>query len=565
MNREKRTKYLHIILAVGILMMVNILANTSFHQIDLTDDKRFTLSEASKKVLYNLEDQISIRLLLPGNVPAEFKRLQISTVELLAELRSRTRNITYFISDPNAGTTEEVNKKIDELRKDNIIPQRISIPKGNEYQEVYLYPYAIVNFGDRYVPISLLEPNSPGIPAEVTLNNSISLLEYKFVDAIQKLTLESKSNIVFTTGHGELEPRRTAALETLLRPYYNTGRMDLSELTGINEEIDLVVVAGPSTSFSDKDLYKLDQYIMHGGKVVWFIDPLKVSVDSIGNQTFVPPPNDVNLDDMFFKYGFRLDPNTILDLECSTIPLATGMQGNRPVFQQFNYFYHPLILPKSNHPVVKGLGRISMRFPGTIDTVKTKHKVDKTVLLTSSEYSRTQMTPVRLDFEILRAPADPKLFNQGEQIVGLLLEGTFASFFENRIKPGMQEGMQSLGQPFKVQSEPTKMIIVSDAGIIENIVGKDNRISPIGYNRFNDQIYKANEDFALNLINYLFDSNGIMEARSKEVKLRLLDAAKVKTEKSKWQLINIAIPLFVLVIFGYLFGFIRKRRYGRPV
>ncbi len=560
---NQNTKIIHFVLALGLVILINLIASLVPKKIDLTDDKRFSLSEATKNILYGLDNDISIKVLLDGEIPAEMKRLQNSTLELLDEFRSRSRNITYFLDDPNAGAVEEVNATKESLRKDGIIPQRIAVQKGNERQESYIYPYVIIHFGERYLPISLLEQRTPGVPAEITLNNSISLLEYKLIDAIQKLTVQYKANIVFTTGHGELMPHQTAALERLLNPYFNTARLDLSTQTKIHEDIGMVVVAGPHYPFSDQDLFKMDQYIMHGGKVLWFIDPLKVSMDSLGRGIYIPPPNDVNLDDLFFKYGFRLEPNLLLDLECATIPLATGVQGGRADFEAFNYYYHPLILPRINHPIVKGLGRIFLQFPGTIDTIKTKTTIDKTVILESSQYARTQMTPVRMDFEMFRIPPNPEQFNKGYQKVGILLEGSFSSFFENRVKPQMEQGLDQIGQPFKAAGEPTKMAIISDSEFLKSYVGENNNISPIGFNPYDRKTYKANEDFILNLINYFFDENGVMATRSKEVKLRLLDKAKVKAEKSKWQSINIALPILTLILFGILFQFARKRKYTR--
>ncbi|MEM9991845.1 MAG: gliding motility-associated ABC transporter substrate-binding protein GldG, partial [Bacteroidota bacterium] len=291
---------------------------------------------------------------------------------------------------------------------------------------------------------------------------------------------------------------------------------------------------------------------------------LNVAVDSVDrNKKYVPFDYQLNLEDLWFKYGIRIEPNLILDLECSQIPLQTGTIGSKPQFDLFPYYYHPIISPKSKHPIAKSLSRVDMRFPSTIDTnVRTKTDVKKTVLLTSSQYTRIQYPPVTLDFEILRYPPKPEKFNKAPQPVAVLYEGVFPSLYANRVQESMKVGLEELGLEFKAESSPTRMLVVSDGDVIRNVVSRDGEVSPTGFNQFEQRVY-ANKDFLINAVEYLLDEKGVIEARGKEVKLRLLDTIRATEERGFWQLLNIVLPLVFLAIFGIAYTALRRRRYAK--
>ena len=557
MNRKQTL--LQGLILLGIVILINVIASFFYGTLDLTEDKRYTLTDATKSSLESLEDIIYVRVLMDGDFVAGFKRLQTSTEEMLQDFQSVSPYIEYDFIDPLVGNNEEKNKTIEQLAEQGLTPTNLRVPDGDKVTEKLIYPYAIFNYHKTSFVVNLLEPDVPGTNKDIILNNSVSLLEYKFANAIQKLLLGIKKDIIFTDGHGELNAQQTSDLETSLRPFYNTGRIDLDTVTGITQDLDLLVVAKPKMPFSEKDKFKIDQYVMNGGKVLWMLDRLNTSLDSISlSGNYIPLDLPLELDELLFKYGARIQSNMVLDLECSRIPMF--IDANQQ--EMFPWYYHPLIAPTSQHPIVKNLDRINLKFPSTIDTLKTKTNVKKTVLLSSSQYSRIQRVPTRLNFEILRYEPEVDLFNKGPQPVALLLEGTFPSLYENRLESGMKEMLQDIGAPFREKSVDTRMIVVSDGDFAKSLYNNNTQeVSEIGFNKWERRVYKGNKDFIINAIEYLIDNNGILNARSKEVKLRMLDKYRAKAERTKWQLVNIILPLVFLLLFGLVFNFWRKRKY----
>lgn len=568
MNNKKTQTFLQLGLFIGILVFLNVLGNYFYTYFDLTEEKRYTLTKPTRQMLQDLDDVVYVQVLLDGKFPAGFKRLQNAVLELLEDFRSEASVIEFQFDDPTEGSVEEINARREQLAKDGILPINLRVEDVEGSKETLIYPYAIFNYKGRAAVVNFLEASRPGIPQEVVLNNSVSLLEYKFANAIQKLQGSHKPNIAFLEGHGELHPLQVMDFERNLRQYYDTYHFSLDTVMQLPaEEVDVVLVAKPRGAFSEQDKFKIDQYIMNGGRMLWLIDKLNVNIDSINrNQVYVPFPYPLDLDNLLFKYGIRLDDNLVLDLECSPIPLKVGDTGGQPQFRLFPFFYHPVVASKSEHPIVKSLDRIDLFFPSSIDTtVRTKTEIKKTVLLNSSQRSRIQLIPTTLNFEVLREKPNPALFNQPFQPLAVLYEGIFPSAYENRVTQSMMDGLNQLGLSFKVQSVATKIIVVADGDLIRNEVrldadGKPYPL-PLGQNPFDGYVY-ANKDFLLNAIEYLLDENGIIEARSKDVKLRLLDEVRASSEQTKWQLINLVLPLLFLGVFGIVFNGIRKRRFG---
>lgn len=571
MNKRFQT-ILQIVLLLGILIFVNVLGNFFYTYFDLTEEKRYTLTKPTRQLLSDLDEVVSIQVLLDGELPAsDFKRLQKSVRELLSDFRAASTYIEYEFVNPNEGTAEQIKQRQEELAKDGIIPTNLKLQEAEGSKEQLIYPYATFTYKGRYTIVNFLEADRPGIPKPVLVNNSVSLLEYKFANAIQKLQTSQKPNIAFLQGHGELVPLQMLDFEKTLREFYDTYYFNLDTLLYLPAaEISALVVAKPRGTFSENDQFKLDQYVMNGGKILWLIDRLNVNIDSINQrQRYVPYAYPLGLENLWFKYGIRIDPSMVLDLECSIIPLARegSALGGQPQFEPYPFPYHPVIAPKSKHPTVKSLDRVNLFFPSSIDTtVRTKTPVKKTVLLASSAKSRKQLTPATLDFSRLRIPPKPENFNQPNQPVAVLYEGIFTSAFENRVTESKRKLLEQAQMPFQTQSQPTTMIVVADGDIIRNDVRLNNENVPypleLGRNPFDGYVY-ANKDFLLNAVEYLLDDNGIIEARGKDVKLRLLDQVKAETEQTKWQLINIVLPLALLLIFGLFYNWQRKRRYGR--
>lgn len=561
MRNQQRIQYLIII---GILVSLNVLGAFVYKKWDLTEDKRYTLTEPTVNMLEDIDQVIYVNVLLSGDLPAGFKRLRRATQDMLNAFANRNGLIHYKFSDPQEGSITQINAVSQQLAKDGIIPTRLRIRDKSESKEKLIYPYAIFNIGSENFAVDLLENERPGIDNELILNNSIGLLEYKFADAIQKLRRYGKPNIVFTAGHDELSFEQTRYIERRLRENYNTAHVDLDTVIAIPEDIDLLIVAKPRATFSDKELFVLDQYLVNGGNAIFLIDQLNVSLDSLSrNNGYIPTAYDLNLSPLFFKYGARIQPNLILDLECTRIPLVIGQLGGRPQTELFPWFYHPLMATASQHPIVKNIDRVNLSFPSTVDTVRTKVPIEKTILLTSSKYTRIQRIPVRLNVGAAGTEPDPALFNKEPQAVAVLLEGRQLSLFENRVTSDIQEQMRSLGTEFKVQNASSKIMIVSDGDLAKNVYNATSgEIKEIGFNKYENFVFQGNQALLFNAIEYMLDQEGIIEARAKEVKLRMLDVVRAQTESLKWQLINVVLPLLILILSVWGFNAIRRRRYA---
>nr|MBS0038562.1 gliding motility-associated ABC transporter substrate-binding protein GldG [Saprospiraceae bacterium] len=561
---EKNKNLINLLLLTGIILLVNVIANYQHTFIDLTEEKRFTLTQPTVEIVEGLPDVLYVQVLLEGEFPAGFKRLQTAAEDMLRQFRNLNPNFEYEFVNPNEGETQEVSLRREELAKTGIYPVNMRIVESGETSERLIYPYAVFNFGSRSLSVNLLENEVPGVNPQVTINNSISLLEYKFANALVKLRTAFKPTIAFTEGQGEAESALLADLNRNLREYFQVGRITLDSLYYVDPtEVPLMVVARPTAPFSERNKFILDQYIMKGGKVLWLINKLNVNIDSIRrHQNFIPWENDLNLDDLFFKYGLRINADMVQDLECSRIPMVVGRVGSQNQMDLLPWFYYPLVAPKSDHPIVKALDRINLFFPSTIDTIRTKGEVEKTVLLSSSDNSRFQMIPAQVNFEILRYDPEPERFNRSHLPMAVLLEGEFYSAFENRVTQEMEETLRSLDLSFTPKVENNAMIIVSDGDMALNSFHPNTgEIRPLGYNPYERRVY-ANRDFLLNSIEYLLDDSGILEARSREVKLRLLNEVKARAERTHWQLLNIAVPIGFMILFGFVYNYLRKRRFS---
>ncbi len=553
-------------LAVILITVIFInIAGTFFHfKIDLTEDKRFTLTPATRQIVTEVDAPIFIQVLLEGKFPAEFRRMPAAIREMLLEFNKLNNEIRFRFENPLEGEKEEVQQRLDAWAQVGIIPTELNVRVVEGQSRQRIYPYAIFNYGDRQVAINLLEESSGATSGDVALNTSITLLEYKFSNAIAKLRATSKPNILLSAGHGELYAEQTAALEANLRAFYNLGRVNLDSIYRIPPEIAMLIVAKPTIHYSEKNLFVIDQYIMNGGSVIFLLDPLTVNLDSIRkNNQYLPYDNDVGLDDLLFKYGARINKNFVLDLNCTSIPLAINKPGGNSQFNLFPWYYHVLAQGDGIHPIVKGLDPVNLFFPASIDTIKTKSTIFKTPLLYSSVYTRLQYNPVLLDFEILKTNPDQSKFQAPPQILALLLEGRFNSAYENRVSPAMMDGLDQIGASFKGEGEPSRILIVSDGDLAKNYINPTTReIQPLGFNQFVNYTF-ANQEFLNNSVEFMLDRIGLSEARAKNIKLRLLDKQRIQTERLYWQMLNVVLPLVLLIVIGIIFNVVRKRRFAR--
>ncbi|MGH1435293.1 MAG: gliding motility-associated ABC transporter substrate-binding protein GldG [Lewinella sp.] len=568
MNRKTQT-IVQFFLGLGVLLLINIVANSRmggrplYGALDLTEEKRYTLTEGTKTLLEAQEDVIFVRVLLEGEFPAGFKRLQSATREMLEDFHSESPYIEYEFYNPNEGTVDEINTRREQYKEEGIVPVNLRVKGVEGTSTTSIFPYAIFYKGERSVYVNILENEIPGVPSDVVLNNAVALLEYKFANAIQKLNRSYREIIAFSTGQGELPPIQTADLEKELRTYYDVGRLSMDSVAVIPQDISALIIAKPTRPFSDNNKFKIDQYIMNGGKVMWLLDRVAVDLDSLqGRPEYYPKPYDLNIDDLLFRYGLRFNDDLVQDLRSTRIPLATGMLGNAPQFDLFRYPYHVLALPQSNHPIVRSLEAVNLFYPSSIDlSPRTKTPIDKTILLMSSDAARYQKLPVGLDFDFLRYDLDPNKFQQDSLVMGVLLEGTFSSMYENRLSPENLAVLEDIGVEYQSQSVPNAMIVVSDGDVVANPVRPDGSVVPLGYNVF-EKYQFSNKDFLFNALEYLLDDGGIIQARGKEVRLRMLNNERAEAEATFWRVINIATPVALLLLFGLVYFLLRRKKYG---
>ncbi len=568
MNRKTQT-IVQFFLGLGVLLLINIVANSRmggrplYGALDLTEEKRYTLTEGTKTLLEAQEDVIFVRVLLEGEFPAGFKRLQSATREMLEDFHSESPYIEYEFYNPNEGTVDEINTRREQYKEEGIVPVNLRVKGVEGTSTTSIFPYAIFYKGERSVYVNILENEIPGVPSDVVLNNAVALLEYKFANAIQKLNRSYREIIAFSTGQGELPPIQTADLEKELRTYYDVGRLSMDSVAVIPQDISALIIAKPTRPFSDNNKFKIDQYVMNGGKVMWLLDRVAVDLDSLqGRPEYYPKPYDLNIDDLLFRYGLRFNDDLVQDLRSTRIPLATGMLGNAPQFDLFRYPYHVLALPQSNHPIVRSLEAVNLFYPSSIDlSPRTKTPIDKTILLMSSDAARYQKLPVGLDFDFLRYDLDPNKFQQDSLVMGVLLEGTFSSMYENRLSPENLAVLEDIGVEYQSQSVPNAMIVVSDGDVVANPVRPDGSVVPLGYNVF-EKYQFSNKDFLFNALEYLLDDGGIIQARGKEVRLRMLNNERAEAEATFWRVINIATPVALLLLFGLVYFLLRRKKYG---
>ncbi len=558
-KRNKKRDLLSLGLAIALLVMLNYLGSFVFHRFDLTTEKRYTLSDATKKLLKNLDDVVFVKVYLEGDFPAGFKRLRNETKEMLDEFRAYSdNNIEYEFINPIAGVDKkQQNEVCKQLYDKGLDPTNLEVKDENGTSQQIIFPGAIVTYRGHEMPWQLLKTQMGQSP-EAQLNNSIQSLEYEFASCIRNLTVNIRPEIAFIAGHDELDTMSVQDIADGLSEFYTVRRVVINEQLNALKKFDAIIIAQPDSSFTDKDKFIIDQFIMKGGKVLWLIDPLYTSPDSLRkNGGTLSVPYNLRLDDMLFKYGARLNPDLIVDMQSSVIPVNAAMRGQPANIQMKPWIFSPLILPSGNHPIVKNLDVIKMDFVSSIDTVASKG-IRKTILLQSSKYSKSILSPVRVDLRMVNMPQDEKRFNNPYRNVAVLLEGKFESLYKNHLDPKIAKD-SAIG--FKEDGVETKMIIVSDGDAIRNDIDyRSQKKLPLGYDKYTNQTY-GNKNFLMNCVNYLCDDSGLISVRARELTLRLLDKKKLKNERLKWQTINTGLPLLGLIIFGIIYTIIRKRKY----
>ncbi len=563
-------------LGLILIIIVNIISSFIFTRIDLTSEKRYSLSEPTKELLRDLDDIVYFKVYLDGEFPAGFKRLSNAVKEMLDEFRAYSSRIQYeFINPADAATPSEVKARQEELIRKGLNPTDLMVKTSDGSTQQIIFPGAIVSYRQTELPLEFLQTQINQTPEQI-LNHSVQALEYNISSMIHKLTLRTKPALAFIEGHRELQEIDVYDITSSLSEYYKVERVSIDErifaLTGrdttsdgeviIRNKYAAIIIAQPQTAFSEKDKFIIDQYIMHGGKVLWLIDPVHATMDSlVSSPTTMGLAIDLNLQDMLFNYGARLNPDLILDLNALPIRMVTGMMGDQPQIDFVPWYYFPVLFPTSGHPVVRNLNAVMTNFVSSLDTVEAEG-IKKTILLTTSPYSRILQTPVLIDLRLCAEEPDQQSYRTANVPVAVLLEGEFESLFKNRVPPQIQDS-PLIG--FKEKSQPTGMIVAGDGDIIRNqLHASQGYPLPLGFDQYTRQHF-GNRDFILNAVNYLCDDSGLIAARSKEVKLRLLDNTKLTSGRTRIQLINTVLPVVVILAYAIVRMYRRKHRYARVI
>ncbi len=560
-HHKKHT--MHFALVVVVLLLLNFIGNYAYKRFDLTQDKRYTLSEAAKQTVATVDAPVLVDVFLKGNFPPEFRRLQEETEQLLEEFAAYNSNIKYEFLDPLEG--EENPQAIQQqMANFGLTAAQVEVKEGGKVSTELVYPWALAYYNEKTVKIPLLK-NQLGTTSEERVNNSIQNLEYAFADGFNKLANPKKRKVAVLKGNGELDDRYIADFFATLRDYYFiapftldsaavTPKRTLEQL----KSFDLIVTAKPTEAFSDSEKYILDQYTMNGGASLWLVDATEIQRDTSSGRSFAFG-KDLNLNDFFFKYGIRINPNLVKDVYSAPIVLATGNE-NDTQYNRYPWFFSPLSSSGNDHPVVTNIEAVKFDYVSGIDTLP--NTLRKTVLLSSSPITKVVGLPAEIDFDkeiprnlkTINEGPDPSEYTAGETPVAVLLEGEFPSVFTNRIKPFQ------LSED-KTKSRPTKMVVISDGDIIVNQLDR-NRPLELGFDKMTNAMY-GNKEFLLNTVNFLLDDSGLINIRTKEIAVPFLDPQRTVEQRTLWQVVNLLLPLGLLAIFGIFFQYFRKRKYAR--
>ncbi|HNB13425.1 MAG TPA: gliding motility-associated ABC transporter substrate-binding protein GldG [Bacteroidia bacterium] len=561
MKKKIRSANLYqFLLLLLVIVGLNTLGKFLFWRFDLTSEKRFTLSSTTKEKLKNLQDVVYIKVYLTGDLPAGFQRLSSATRDMLMEMKSYAgQNLEFDFIDPSAlADSKQRNELYNQLADKGLQPTNISERNAEGTSERILFPGAILNYLSKEQPLLLLKDRM-GASAEEMVNTSIQNLEYEIINAISKISTRKPATIGILHGQGELDKPYLADFYKSVSASYPTHYVQIKNQLNALKDYDCLVIAKPDSAFDEKDKFIIDQFIMRGGKVLWLLDMMSADMDSLARKNeFIAIPKELNLDDMLFRYGVRLNKDLVMDLQSVPIPILTGYVGNRPQNSLLPWFYYPLVTPTSKHPIVNNLNAIRFAFAGSIDTIVSAH-INKTILLQSSRYCKTVQSPAVVDLNILRKEPDEKEYRNPPVNLAILLEGSFRSNFANRI-PYQIATDSTIG--FKAEGKPTSMIVISDGDVIRNDYKRSsNTVYPLGLDRYTGQFY-GNKNLLLNCIDYLCDNSGLMTLRAKEFKLRLLDKTRFNPDKKMLQIVNVALPVLLIILFAMIKLLMRKKKFS---
>ncbi|PKG52956.1 MULTISPECIES: gliding motility-associated ABC transporter substrate-binding protein GldG [Olleya] len=549
----------NIALIVVGLILLNVLSQTVYKRFDLTTDQRYTLNPSALAILDKADAPIVIDVFLEGEAfPSEFRKLQLETRQLLEEFKAYNNNISFSFINPieNDATRDQT---IQQLNDRGLTPMQLNVKENGKSSQAVIFPWALASFNNTTVKIPLVK-NTIGATQQQLVTNSVQQLEYAFADGISKLVNPKRRKIAVLKGNGQLENKYIADYVKSIRDYYFIAPFTLDSVANQAEntlkklqEYDLIISAKPTEAFTEKEKFVLDQYTMNGGKSLWLLEQVAMDKDSLYNDLGknVAIPMDLKLTDFFFKYGVRINPLIVSSMYSAPITLASG-EGSDSQFQSYPWTYSPLAKGNTKHPIVNNLDFLKFDFANPMDVLKSSTK--KTILLQSAPLSKLEGTPREISLDMVNDQLDPKSFNKGPQTLAVLLEGTFTSVYNNRVKPVNLPNTKN-------ESVPTKMVVISDGDIIKNEVGRTGP-EELGFDKYTGQTF-GNKEFLINVANYLLDDTGLINIRSKEIAVAFLNPEKISAEKTKWQLLNILLPLVLLGVFGFVFNYLRKKKYAK--
>ena len=575
----KRQVYRDLLILITSIVLINYIASFFFTRIDLTAEKRYTLTNTTKTILTNLKDVVYVKVYLEGDMPYGFKRLNKSIKETLDEFRSYAGdNIQYEFINPSENPDKKTQKELfKQLYNKGLTPTNVQ-EKDDEgkISEKVLFPGALISYGGREIAVDFLH-NSMNLSPEENLNASVEDVEFSMMNAIRKLKNDFGQRIAFIEGHGESAPEEVEDFTRSLTEYFEVERvrldsqiyslssrtLDSNKKVTVVNKYDLAIIANPDSMFSEFDKYIIDQFIMYGGKVIWLIDAVDANMDSLAYaSTVMATIKNLNLNDQLFKYGARVNPNLVQDMQCAIIPVNTAISGTQPQFTPSPWVYFPLLMPNTKHPIGKNVNLVKGQFVSSVDPVGDDSTITKTVLLTTSQNSRAINAPLQINLGLIKKKLNPDFFTKSYIPTALLLEGRFNSIYLNRLAPEMYEHQEIA---FKEKSYFTQLAIIGDGDIIRNHVkrlGLKSEALPLGYDRYTGETF-GNKEFLMNLVSYMLDNKNFTELHSKVVQLRLLDRTAIEENKSMIQLINVALPSFLIFALRLLLSWYRKQKFSK--
>ena len=564
-SKNKRRDIFSVFVLIGIITLINFIGAYYFNRFDLTSEKRYTLAETTKTLLKNLDDEVYFKVYFDGDFNPSFTRLRNEAKEILDEFRAYSNNqIEYEFITPGDGlSADEISNLEKQLYEKGLVPEQIYEKNKDKSTQSLIWPGAIVSHKGKEAIWKIFN-RQDNTDYDVSVNNSVKELEYSLTNTIRKLQRNKKQEVTFIQGHYELDTLHLMEFARGLSEYYDVNTTPILGKLDALDQSDAIIIAKPDSAFTVADQFIIDQYIMRGGKVLWLVDPVGINMDTLLMKGFsLGLGRPLNIDNMLFKYGVRLNNVLLQDFQCSVIPMNVGFKKGQPNFKLFPWPFSPLVLPDGNHPIVKNLDLIKFDYVSSLDTITAKG-IKKTILLSTSKYTKTIPTPARIYYSSVQIPPKESQFLNSYVPVACLLEGEFTSFAENRLPSiFLTDSAFNSKHKYIEKGKKTKMIVVADGDVGRNEYSRtERRPLPLGFDRATKQLY-ANKTFLLNCVNYLLDDEGMLQLRSREVTLRLLDKKKISLQRAKWQMTNVLMPLFVLIVFGLIQFFLRKRKFAK--